>query len=97
MSRTPSRSKRCRLQHAGIERQHGRHEGGGGDGRELCQAAHIVGRGPRGDAMPDGVVDHHQVVRLAAGHAEFFLVDAAERDALVEFQRPLEVTAELAP
>ena len=85
------------FQHAGIERQHGRHEGGGGDGRELCQPAHVVGRGPRGDAMADGVVDHHQAVRLAAGHAEFFLVDPAERDALVELQRPLEVAAELAP
>ena len=47
--------------------------------------------------MSDGVVDDHQAVRLAAGHAEFFLVDPPEGDALVELQGPLEIAAELDP
>ncbi len=47
--------------------------------------------------MPHRMVDHHQAKRFAAGHAELFLVDPAERHALVEFERPLEVAGQLFP
>ena len=80
-----------------IERQHDRHEGGRGDSRELHQGAHVVGRRPWRRAMSDGVVDHHQAVRLAAGHAELVLVDPPEGHALVELEGPLEVAAKLDP
>ena len=47
--------------------------------------------------MSDGVVDDHQAVRLAAGHAELVLVDPPEGHALVELEGPLEVAAKLGP
>ncbi len=85
------------VQHARIEREDRRHEGGGGHGGELGQSAHVIGRRSGSRAMPDGVVDHHQAVGLAAGHAELFLVDPSEGDALVELQRALEIATELRP
>ncbi len=89
--------KRVDLQHTWMQRQHGRHERGGGDGGQLSQAADVVGGGACRRAMAHRMVDHHQAKRLAARHAELFLVDPAERQALVEFERPLEVAAQLLP
>ena len=80
-----------------IERQHDRHEGGRGNGGELHQGAHIVGRRPWRRAVSDGAVDDHQPVRLAAGHAELVLVDPPEGHALVELEGPLEIAAKLDP
>jgi hypothetical protein len=47
--------------------------------------------------MADGAVDHHQPIRLAAGHAELFLVDPPEGYALVELESPFEIAAKLDP
>src|SRR5262249_62160666 len=64
---------------------------------EPPDGADIVRRGVGRGAMPQRVIDHHQPEGLAAGHAELFLVDAFEGEALVEFEGTLKVTAELAP
>src|SRR5579875_1091544 len=43
------------------------------------------------------VVDDKQPVRLAAGHAEFGIVNFAEQLALIEFDGAFEVAAQLCP
>ena len=47
--------------------------------------------------MADFVVDNQQPIRLAAGHAEFALIDLLEQLALVELDGAVEVAAEFAP
>ena len=42
------------------------------------------------------MVDDQQPVRLAAGHAEFALIDLAEQLALVELDGAVEIAAEFA-
>ena len=47
--------------------------------------------------MPHIVVDDHQTVRLAAGHAELFFVNFAKQLALIEFDGAFQVAADFRP